>query len=119
MNLVEELTQGIYIYRWIDQVNMQEVRASFEALKQTNLGKPYVTIVDMQKLKQIPYEIASLRAIIKEEMAEGLRGYVIYSAPRVLESFFKPMLLLAPTTYKFSRDWEVAVQLAQDLLQTK
>ncbi len=113
----EQIVPGIYIYRWIDQVDMRDARASFEAVKRINRGQPYVAIVDMQDIRRVPQDIAAMRALIKEEVAEGLRGYVVYGAPRIVETFIKPLSLLAPTTYTFAQDWDIALQLAHVLLK--
>lgn len=113
-----EAEPGIYIYYWTGQVDMADARLSFEALKALNAGQPYVAIIDMLQIERVPHDIAAMRVLIKEEVAEGLRGYVIFGAPSRVESFIKPMSLLAPTIYKFAQDWETALQLARTLLQT-
>lgn len=112
----KQVEPGIYVYCWSDQVDMEDARTSFIALKAINAGKPYAAIVDMQQIKQVPHDIAAMRALIKEEVVEGLCGYVIFGAPTAVLSFIKPMSLLAPTAYKFASDWDTALQMARALL---
>lgn len=112
----EQVEPGIYVYYWVDQVDMKDARTSFVALKAINAGKLYAAIVDMQQIKRVPHDIAAMRVLIKEEVVEGLCGYVIFGAPAAVMSFIKPMSLLAPTTYKFASDWDTALRMARELL---
>lgn len=113
---LEQFEPGVYVYHWVGQVDMKAARASFEKLKVLNEKRPYVAIIQMQKARHVPTDIAAMRALIKEEMAQGLRGYVVFGASRAIESFIRPLSLLAPTTYRFAQDWEAGLQLARDLL---
>lgn len=113
----ETIEPGIYIYHWIDHVDMEDARKLLISLKEINSGKPYAAIVDMRKIKRVPNDIAAMRVLIKEEVVEGLCGYVIFGAPPSVMSFMKPMALLAPTTYKFTHDWDTAIEMARELLK--
>lgn len=115
----ERIEPGIYVYYWIDAVDMQEGKVAFEALRELNNKQPYVAIVDMSKLKRLPMDFASMIKLIKAETAEGLKGYVIYNGSHTIDLFIKPFSVIAPTAYRFASDWESAVVLARELLELR
>ncbi len=55
----------------------------------------YVAIINMQRMRGVPRDIAQMRANIREEIKLGLKGYVILGAPAAAKSFAK---LLSPLT---------------------
>lgn len=113
----EQIAPGIYLYRWEGVLEAQDMYRASEALASQNGKQPFASIVDMRKLEKVPMDIGTMRAVIKTEMRAGLRGYVLLGASRAIESFVRPMAVLAPTTYKFTQDWDEAVSLARGLLQ--
>jgi len=114
---VERIESGIFVYRWVGHINMQDATVSMETIFSLNEGNPYAAIIDMEKTTHLPNDIAHMRANIKAEVQQGLRGYVIFGAPRFVQSILKTLALLAPTTYQFSDHWEEALHMARTLLE--
>ncbi len=115
---VERIESGIYVYRWIGHVDMQDAKRSMETIFSLTEGKPYVAIIDMGKIDHLPNDIAQMRVNIKAEVQQGLCGYVVFDAPRFVLPFLKTLAVLAPTTYQFSYRWDEALRMARTLLET-
>ncbi|MDZ4669320.1 MAG: hypothetical protein SH821_00485 [Phototrophicales bacterium] len=80
----------------------------------------YVAIINMQRMRGVPRDIAQMRANIREEIKLGLKGYVILGAPAATKSFAKllsPLTTLPFSNYKFANSLEEAILLARELLQ--
>lgn len=114
---LERIESGIYVYRWIGQIDMHDAKNVMETLFTMNEQQAYVAIIDMSKTTRLPNDIAQMRANIKAEVQHGLRGYVVFSAPRFALSIIKTLSLIAPTSYKFSGEWAEALQMARSLLE--
>lgn len=113
----QRVEQGIYVYDWSGRVSMRDAMTASKQLIAQNNNAPFVGIIDMRENKNLPTDISTMRNIIKAEIRHGLRGYVILGASRSIEVFIKPLAALAPTTYKFTQEWDAALQMARDLLK--
>jgi len=114
---LERIESGIYVYHWIGNVDMQDAKRSMKTIFSLNEEKPYAAIIDMEKMTQLPNDIAHMQANIKAEVQQGLRGYVVFGAPRFVQSMLKTLAVLAPTTYQFSDHWDEALRMARSLLE--
>lgn len=113
---VEKVESGIVVYRWVGSIDMLDAYRATDATFTLTESKPYAAIIDMSKTSRIPSDIAQMRVNIKVEVQHGLRGYVIYGAPRFVVALIRSLSVLAPTTYQFADDWDEALRLARQLI---
>ncbi len=117
MITTEYLEEGVIVYHWIDQVDMQDAHRALEDAKALTHNAPYVALINMEQLKSLPNDIANMRANVKDEVKNGLKGYVVVKAPHIIKTVIKPLTLLASTTYRFADSCEEAVGIAREILQ--
>lgn len=107
---------NIFIYHWRGNVTMEEARGVIQAVNVLNQGKPFAAIVDMRELTRLPRNITQMQANIKADIREGLCGYVILGGPPRIRALVRTLSVLAPTTYKFTQDFDKAVAMARTLV---
>jgi len=114
---VEQIETGIFVYRWIDNVTMEDAQRASQKLLQMNGKQPFVALVDMVNMKNLPRDFGTMRALIKQENTYGLRGYVIYGAPQFVKTMVRTLAVIAPTQYLFASTQGEALQKARELRQ--
>lgn len=116
MITLEQVEEGIYIYHWVGHVTMYEAEEAIEKFKASHDNTPYVAIINMAEMTNIPHDIPKMTRLIKEDTTTGLIGYVALSVPKRALGFIKPLTLLAPTTYYFADSIDEALITARNLL---
>lgn len=113
---IEQLEPGIVCYHWRGVVSMVEARAAVDRIKEIVREEPYAALVNMADLERAPNDFANMRLAIAAEVRNGLLGYSVYGASRLIETLIRPLSLLAPTTYHFSRTRAEAMESAREML---
>lgn len=114
---VELVETGIFVYRWIGNITMQEAKNALNTIISLLTTPVYSAIVDMSQIKTMPNDVFQIRENAKIEIKNGLQGYVILGAPRMVEMFINSLLPLAPTKYQFAKSWHEALDMARALIR--
>ncbi|PJF27857.1 MAG: hypothetical protein CUN52_13950 [Phototrophicales bacterium] len=114
---VELLETGIFVYRWIGNISIQETKHALDQITPLLTTPIYSAIVDMSQMKTMPNDVKQIRENATIEIKNGLKGYVILGAPRMVEMFINMLLPLAPTVYQFAKSWDEALDMARSLIR--